>query len=140
MQSIYAKAFAAELMVIHVIDSTPFDTYKEWVVVEDIDQVVARAKENAEKRLDEVKSLCLGLTKEVKTFCRSGSPAHEIVALAAEAAADLIVMGTHVTNRCGASGNGKRCKERPEDRSSAGIVCGGFAPLRMHRGGEAMRL
>ncbi len=91
----YAKAFGAQLMVIHVIDSSAFETYKEWVPVEDINQVVTVARETAEKRLREMEVQFAGQVKEMKTFCKLGSPAHEIVALAGETAADLIVMGTH---------------------------------------------
>jgi nucleotide-binding universal stress UspA family protein len=38
---------------------------------------------------------CAPLVNEVKTYCRTGMTVKEIVALAQEESADLIVIGTH---------------------------------------------
>jgi universal stress protein A len=91
----YAKALGASLVVIHVIDSAIFETYKEWVIGEAVNQVVAGAQATANKKLEQMSTECSGVVKEITTFCKIGVPAREIVSLAGETSSDLIVMGTH---------------------------------------------
>lgn len=91
----YAKAFAASLAVVHIVDSwAGFPAY-EFRVPIDVREVVANleasVKEDLEKLADELRREVPNVT----TYCRVGVPAHEIVNVADEAAMDLIVMGTH---------------------------------------------
>lgn len=90
----YAKAFGAQLLVIHVIDSGAFPSYVDWVG-EELNQILRRAQESAEDRLGALVRECSQGLKEVKSFCKIGSAPKEIVSLAAEESADLIVVGTH---------------------------------------------
>ena len=89
----YAKAFGAQLCLVHVIDSASFPNYVDWVG-DEIDQILSRTKNIAETKLQEVANKCADV-KDIKTCCEIGSPADKIVDLAKDEAADLIVMGTH---------------------------------------------
>jgi nucleotide-binding universal stress UspA family protein len=91
----YAEAFGAELLIVHVIDSwAGFPTYGDWVG-DEIERFLTRVEQSAKDRLDTVARQCSPSVKEVKTFCRLGLPAEQIVNLAQEVSADLIVTGTH---------------------------------------------
>lgn len=90
----YARKFGAQLLIIHVIDSTYFSTYEDWVA-EEFEQVIRRLQDTAATRLESVKAQSLQSVGSVETFCRVGSPSQEIVTLAAEQSVDLIVVGTH---------------------------------------------
>ena len=94
----YAKAFGAELLIIHVVDSSGFPNDADWMMpsmLEKFDRFLLQAKESAEARLESLARECDQSGKEVKTFCRIGLPAKEIVSLAVKESADLIVTGTH---------------------------------------------
>lgn len=90
----YAKAFGAELLIIHVIDSSTFSTYMDWVG-EELSEALNRMQESVDTRLESLAKECGRLVERVKTFCRVGLPPNEIVALADEQSVDLIVVGTH---------------------------------------------
>ena len=99
----YAKAFGAQLLIIHVIDANSFPHYVDWVgeslsagwADEAVKQIVERAKESASLRLESLASECGKDVEHVESYCRIGSPASEIVALAGKESVDLIVIGTH---------------------------------------------
>jgi len=99
----YAKDCGAELLIVHVIDSNRFPVYADWVAEEHragwmddaLGKILNSAEESAKARLESLAKECAVDVKQVKTYCRIGLPPHEIVGLAAEQAADLIVMGTH---------------------------------------------
>ncbi len=94
----YAKAFGAELLIIHVIDAGSFPNYADWMIPgvgEQFNQLALRAQEAAEDRLGaRVREYGQSL-KGVRTFCKVGSAPKEIVSFAAEESVDLIVVGTH---------------------------------------------
>ncbi len=90
----YANALGAQLLIVHVIDQAGFPYYVEWVANE-LDQILERTQEAAESHLEELAKQCSQVLAGVKTYCRFGAPAKEIVALAIEESADLIVVGTH---------------------------------------------
>jgi nucleotide-binding universal stress UspA family protein len=89
----YAKAFAANLLIVNVIDASNFSTYMDWGR-EELTGILSRMQESADTRLESLAKECGPLVK-VQTFCRIGSPAREIVSLADEQSVDLIVVGTH---------------------------------------------
>ncbi len=99
----YAKAFGAQLLIVHVIDSNSFPDYVDWVgeehsadwTDEALKQILKRTQEHAKDRLESLESECAKGVEQVKTWCRIGLPSKEIAALAAEESVDLIVMGTH---------------------------------------------
>jgi universal stress protein A len=90
----YAKAFGAQLIIVHVIDSTGFPNYVDWVG-DELDQILKRTQESATSRLESLAKDCGQLVQGVRTYCRVGLPPNEIVSLATEESADLIVVGTH---------------------------------------------
>ncbi len=99
----YAKAFEAQLLILHVMDSKSFPDYLDWVgeehnpqwADEAFKEIVKRTKESANVRLQSVAEKCGKDLEQVKTYCRIGFPAKEIVSLADSESADLIVVGTH---------------------------------------------
>jgi universal stress protein A len=86
----YAKAFGAQLLILHVID---FPGYVDWA--ERLHEILEATEHTACERLQSMAEECTGLVKDVKTYCRRGMAATEIAALAGEEAVDLIVAGTH---------------------------------------------
>jgi len=88
-----AQTFKAELKALHVFDinawSIPSHDYLATdAVVEGLEEAIQRGK-NALKELAESFDL------EVETIFTEGDPGHEIVRVAEELNADLIVLGTH---------------------------------------------
>ncbi|MEW6350496.1 MAG: universal stress protein [Thermodesulfobacteriota bacterium] len=90
----YAKAFGAELLIVHVIESARFPGYLDWAG-DEMDQILDRTKESAKQRLDALAAESGPVDKPVKVFCEIGSAANTIVALAAKESVDLVVIGTH---------------------------------------------
>jgi universal stress protein A len=91
----YAKTFGAELMILHIINSSQigYPSLEEGVPV-DIRSALDSIQHSVSKALDLISKECSGVTA-VSTHSRVGSPAYEIVRFADEASAGLIVMGTH---------------------------------------------
>jgi nucleotide-binding universal stress UspA family protein len=87
-----AKALAADLHVVHVFQ-TPVEALSPYEIPMPpslIDEVQAAAR----RRLDVVAAQAREAGIEVGAHVRDGSPAAQIVSLAREVGADLIVMGT----------------------------------------------
>lgn len=98
----YAKGFGAQLCIIHVVDTTGFPSAGDWVgedwtglVADEVKNIVLKLKQSAESNLESLAKDCRSVVTDVKTYCRLGSPAREIIALAGQESVDLIVMGTH---------------------------------------------
>jgi nucleotide-binding universal stress UspA family protein len=98
----YAKAFGAQLIIVHVVDTTGFPTYGDWVgedwtglVADEIKNILVRFKESADASLESVAKECSLVLNDVKTYCKLGAPQKEIIDLAVEESVGLIVMGTH---------------------------------------------
>jgi universal stress protein A len=87
---LYAKAFGAQLLILHVID---FPGYVDWA--ERLHEILEATERTADERLQMMKKECADLVIDVKTSWRSGLTPREIVALADEESVDLIVVGTH---------------------------------------------
>jgi universal stress protein A len=86
----YAKAFGAQLLILHVID---FPGYVDWA--ERLHEILKATEQTARERLQSMVEECIDLVKDVKTYCRRGTAAEEIAVLAGKEAVDLIVAGTH---------------------------------------------
>ena len=86
----YAKAFEAQLIVLHVID---YPGYVDWA--EKLREILDATQGPANERLQSMAKECSQRVKNVKTYCRTGMAAGEIVSLAQEESVDLIVVGTH---------------------------------------------
>ncbi|MGO9568455.1 MAG: universal stress protein [Desulfomonilaceae bacterium] len=91
----YAKSFGAQLIIAHVVDTGAFEAYALAEGDVGFSQIVSSAQEVAGSRLEAMGNECGQLVKDVKTRCKVGLPSKEILALAREELADLIVLGTH---------------------------------------------
>jgi universal stress protein A len=89
----YANAFDAQLLILHVIDYKDFPGYVDWG--EKLRELREETERAANEKLQAMAKKSAPGAKEVKTYCRDGVTAQEIVALAQEESADLIVIGTH---------------------------------------------
>ncbi len=89
----YAKAFGAQLLILHVIDYKDFPGFVDWA--EKLRELLEATKRSANERLELIAKECAPMVKDVKTYCRSGVSAVEIVAVANEESVELIVVGTH---------------------------------------------
>ncbi len=92
----YAQAFGAQLVVLHVINSSRigYPSLEERIPV-DIKETLDRIQEAVEKALGLVCSECASSHVDVKTWSRIGIPAREIIRFAHEESS-LIVTGTTV--------------------------------------------
>jgi nucleotide-binding universal stress UspA family protein len=92
----FARAFNAELCVLHVVNSSRlgFPAFEVGVPF-DLQEIVRTIEESVRKAFalleEETKTSLL----TIRTFSRIGIPANEIVRLADEESIELIVMGTH---------------------------------------------
>jgi universal stress protein A len=91
----YAKTFGAELLILHIINSSQigYPSLEEGVPV-DVRSALDSIQQSVSKALDLIAKECSGVTA-VSAHSRVGSPAFEIVRFADENSAGLIVMGTH---------------------------------------------
>jgi universal stress protein A len=92
----YAKAFDAELIIIHVINSSQlgYSSLGEGVPL-DMRSTLDSIQESVGKALLVVAQECSGQLPKVDTYVCIGSPAYEIVRFAEERSVGLIVTGTH---------------------------------------------
>ncbi|MBM3302078.1 MAG: universal stress protein, partial [Deltaproteobacteria bacterium] len=92
----YAKAFGAELAVLHVVNSRLVG-YPEFAsrFPEEFTAVLDHIHEGVQEELDLIGNDCKREIENVKLYSRTGSPADEIVKFSHEESVGLIVMGTH---------------------------------------------
>lgn len=93
-----AKHMEASVALIHVIEPASPTNYgadplmgQQPIIIPETTEI---QEENSKKLLDEI-SRDFQDVKEVFTFSRIGTPKQEILTVASEWAADLIIMGTH---------------------------------------------
>ena len=80
-----AHTYQAELKILHVFDTSARNVPPSYYFIEEARQ---RGK-------DALKELAKSFDLEVETIFTEGDPGHEIVCVAEELNADLIVLGTH---------------------------------------------
>lgn len=92
----FAQAFGAELIILHVINSSAmgYPSLERGAPI-DIQSIMATIQESVEKSLEILAKECAGTGIKIQTVSRLGLPAQEIVRVAQELKAGLIVMGTH---------------------------------------------
>jgi universal stress protein A len=92
----YARAFDAELMILHVINSSRigYPTLEEGMPV-DIRSALSDIQKSVEKALSLIATECRKELAKVQTAVRIGTPPSEIVRFVEEESIQLIVMGTH---------------------------------------------
>lgn len=91
-----AKNYKAELKALHAFDismwkapSSYYSTKEEYTVS------IERIEETRKQGKEALKKLAESFDLDVKTIFTEGDPGHEIVRIAEETNADLIVLGTH---------------------------------------------
>jgi len=89
----YAKAFDAQLLVLHVIDHKNLPGYVDWA--ERLREMLGDIERAAQERLQSMVKGCGLAAKDLKVYCRRGMTSKEIVSLAQEESVDLIVVGSH---------------------------------------------
>ena len=88
-----AQTYKAELKALHVFDKTAWNIPSHDYLA--IDAVVADLEEARQRGRDTLKELAKSFGLKVETIFAEGDPGHEIVRVAEELNADLIVLGTH---------------------------------------------
>ena len=86
-----AKAFKANIILLHIAEAIPYDASDSLIVVEGWPTL----HKIAQARLNEVRKKLVAKGLAVKTHMLLGSPYREIVGKAKQEKADMIVMGTH---------------------------------------------
>lgn len=92
----FASAFNAELLILHVINSSQlgYSTPGEGVPL-DVRAMLERIQQSAEKALELIAAECRKGVPSCRTYSFIGNPIAEILRFAEEQAVELIVMGTH---------------------------------------------
>jgi len=92
----FARAFGADLWILHVINSSRigYPSAAESLPI-DIKETIEKIQQSVDKGLALLAAECETALVNVKTYSRVGIPAREIVRFADEQAIELIVMGTH---------------------------------------------
>jgi universal stress protein A len=92
----YARAFDADLVILHVINSSRigYPSLEEGMPV-DIRAALSDIQQSVEKALSLIATECRKELTQVQTSVRIGTPASEIVRFAEEESIHLIVTGTH---------------------------------------------
>jgi len=89
-----AMQFSAEMLLVHVVAPLPAMHGGVAPTGFHIPVVLEELEESAQKSLEEIRREKLPAEIQARTFVILGRPAHEIVALAEQERADIIVMAT----------------------------------------------
>lgn len=91
----YAEMFGADILILHVINSSQlgYPSLDEGVPI-DIRSALDAIQESVDKTLNLIAAECRKRVAKVECFSRIGNPAYEIVGFADENGVGLIVMGT----------------------------------------------
>jgi len=95
-----AQTFKAELKALHVFDTSMWSVPARYYYYlapagPGFDAVVEGFEEVRQRGKDALKELAESFSLEVETIFTEGDPGHEIIRVAEELNADLIVLGTH---------------------------------------------
>ena len=88
-----ARTYKAELKALHVFDPSAWNVPSHYYLASE--GAVESLEEARQKGKDALKELAESFDLEVETIFNEGNPGHEIVRVAEELNADLIVLGTH---------------------------------------------
>lgn len=88
-----AQTFQAELKALHVFDPSAWNIPSQYYLTDDAN--VGDLEEARQRGKDTLKELAKSFDLEVETIFVEGDPGHEIVRVAKELNADLVVLGTH---------------------------------------------
>ncbi|MBM4328172.1 MAG: universal stress protein [Deltaproteobacteria bacterium] len=92
----FAKAFGAELLIVHVVNSRllGYPSFENQLPV-DLALLERNIQEGAQTELEGIAAECRKKLPSAHTFLLTGAPAEEIVRFAEDQSVDVIVMGTH---------------------------------------------
>lgn len=90
-----ADRFSAEMMLVHVVAPMPIMYGTAAPTGFHIPSVLEEMQASAQKSLEEIRQAKIPDEIQARTFVVNGKPAHEIVRLAAQEKADIIVIPTH---------------------------------------------
>jgi len=93
-----AQTFKAELKALHVFDTSERNVPSHYFLEPagpEFDEVVEGFEGIRQRGKDTLKKLAESFDLEVETIFTEGDPGHEIIRVAEELNADLIVLGTH---------------------------------------------
>ena len=91
-----AHAYKAELMVLHVLDLNELSFPTHYFYTEEgFDNLAESQAQVRQQRKDTLKELTDSFDLDAEAICTEGDPGHEIIRVAEERNADLIVLGTH---------------------------------------------
>jgi nucleotide-binding universal stress UspA family protein len=89
-----ATQFAAEILLVHVVAPMPTMYGGDAPTGFHIPSVLEEFQKSAQKSLDDIRREKIPADIEARKFVIAGRPAHEIVTLAAQEKADIIVIST----------------------------------------------
>ena len=90
-----AHALNAELIALHVFDTSAWNLPAQYHQKPGFERVVASIEETRQRGKKALKELAKSFDLEVETIFTEGDPGHEIVRVAKERNANLIIIGTH---------------------------------------------
>jgi nucleotide-binding universal stress UspA family protein len=90
-----AHAFKAELIALHVFDTSAWNLPAQYYQKPGFERVVTGIEETRQRGKDALKELSESFDLEVETIFIEGHPGDEIVRVAEERNADLVILGTH---------------------------------------------
>jgi nucleotide-binding universal stress UspA family protein len=88
-----AEKFGAELVLLHVVESYDYSPPAYYMAAEDLRREIDRRLEDARKGCEEMAKDIKGVKPQVMVV--EGKPFVEIIRVAKEIGADMIVLGTH---------------------------------------------
>jgi nucleotide-binding universal stress UspA family protein len=90
-----AHAFKAELIALYAFDIDTWKSPSKHLTIGGLDKISESQAQARQRGKDALKELAESFDLEVETIFTEGDPGHEIVRIAEELNADLIVLGTH---------------------------------------------
>ncbi len=90
-----AHAFKAELIALYAFDIGVWKSPSKHLTIGGLDKISGSQAQARQQGKDNLKRLADSIDLEVETIFAEGDPGHEIVRVAEERKADLIVLGTH---------------------------------------------
>jgi universal stress protein A len=88
-----AQTYKAELIALHVFDPSGWNQPSHYYMASD--GVIKGLEEAIQRGKNTLQELAESFDLKVETFFAEGDPGHEIIRVAEERNADLIVLGTH---------------------------------------------
>ena len=90
-----AQTYKADLEALHVFDTSVWNIPAQYYLTTGFEGFVDSIEETRKRGKDALKELTESFDLDVKSIFTEGDPGHEIVRVAEELNADLIVLGTH---------------------------------------------